>query len=215
MKKKPKKNPHCPVPGCRAMQPHLSSTTTAGIHHAFANPEQLAGWVKMCIVELIQSVIDDVNRGRFFAYLTRWRQPEEMYHRALYMLFLANKIEIPHIASGEPPNSLSAMYRQVNRVMYDGKGTLEEKQMGMNGGEFTAISTLNNSAHASFATIVTTIYVSKNREEWKPIIEKHIAYWKLLCESLDHIEKGFKAGKSSAEVLSEFKQLRKTTSTHP
>jgi len=213
-KKKPKKNSHCPVPGCKTKQPHLSSPTTAGIHHAFAKPEQLAEWVKLCIVELVQSVIDDVNQGRFFAYLTRWRQPEEMYHRALYMLFVADKTEIPHIASGETPNSLAAMYRQVNRVVYHGKGTLEEKQMGMNGEEFTAMNTLNNSAHASFATIVTTIYVSKNREKWKPIIEKHVAYWKLLCDSLDHVEKGFKAGKSSAEVLSEFKQFRKTISVH-
>jgi hypothetical protein len=30
------------------------------------------------MVELVQSVIDDVNEGRFFAYLTRWRRPEEM-----------------------------------------------------------------------------------------------------------------------------------------
>src|SRR6185437_10530244 len=131
----------CPVPGCKTKQPHLSSPTTAGIHHAFAKPEQLAEWVKLCIVELVQSVIDDVNQRRFFAYLTRWRQPEEMYHRALYMLFVADKTEIPHIASGETPNSLAAMYRQVNRVVCDGKGTLEEKQMGMNGEEFTAMNT--------------------------------------------------------------------------
>src|SRR6267143_385974 len=104
-KKSPKKNPHCPVPGCRTKKPHLSSPTTAGIHHAFSKPEQLAEWVKMCIVELVQSVIQDVNSGRFFAYLTRWRQLEEMYHSSLYILFAANKGDIPHIVSGEPPNS--------------------------------------------------------------------------------------------------------------
>jgi hypothetical protein len=89
-KKSPKKNPHCPVPGCRTKKPHLSSPTTAGIHHAFSKPEQLAEWVKMCIVELVQSVIQDVNSGRFFAYLTRWRQLEEMYHSSLYILFVAD-----------------------------------------------------------------------------------------------------------------------------
>jgi hypothetical protein len=210
MKKKPKKSLHCPVPGCRTKKPHLSSPTTAGLHHAFSNPEQLALWVKSCIVELVQSVIDDVNRGRYFAYLTRWRQPEEMYHRGLYTLFVADKSAIPHIVSGELPNSFSAMWNEVNRVVYDGKGSLNQKQMGLNGEEFTAMNTLNNSAHASFATIVTCIDVSKNREKWRPIIDKHIAYWKTLCNNLDHIEKGFKAGKSSAQVLTEFKQLSRS-----
>ena len=30
-KKKPKKNPHCPVQGCRTTQPHLSSVTIASV----------------------------------------------------------------------------------------------------------------------------------------------------------------------------------------
>lgn len=69
MKAKKKKNTHCPVPGCNTKQPHLSSPTTAGLHHTFSAPDALALWVKSCIVELIQSVIDDVNKGRFFASL--------------------------------------------------------------------------------------------------------------------------------------------------
>lgn len=205
-KKKPKKNPHCPVQGCKTKQPHLSSATTAGVHHAFAKPEQLALWSKGCLVEFVQSVIDDVNNHRYFAYLTRWRQPEELYHRALYVLFVADAAEIPHIASGDLPNSFSAMWKAVNRVVYDSKGSLDQKQMGLNGEEFTVMDTLNSSAHASFAAVVTCIDLSKNREKWKPLIEKHIAYWKSLCDNLDHIEKGFKSGKSRADVLKEFKQ---------
>jgi hypothetical protein len=204
--KRTTKNPHCPVLGCRATKPHLSSPTTAGIHHAFSDPEQLAGWVKSCIVELVQSTIDDVNKGRFFAYLTRWRQPEEMYHRALYMLFVADQAAIPHIVSGELPNSFSAMWKEVNRVVYDGAGTLDQKQLGLSGEEFTALNTLNDSAHASFATIVTCIEVSRNRASWAPTVSKHIDYWKRLCDSLDRIEKGFKAGGSRSEVLKEFKK---------
>src|SRR5712692_7386449 len=131
MKKKPKKNPHCPVPRCGTKKPHLSSPTTAGLHHAFSNPERLALWVKSCIVELVQSVIDDVNKGRYFAYLTRWRQPEEMYHRALYMLFVADPAAIPHIVSGELPNSFSDMWKAVNKTVFDSKGTLDQKQLGL------------------------------------------------------------------------------------
>jgi hypothetical protein len=211
-KKRAKKNPHCPVPGCNTKTLHLSSATTAGIHHTFSKPETVAEWVKSCIVELVQSVTSDTDSHRYFAYLTRWRQPEELYHRALYPLFVADKPAIPHIVSGELPNSFSAMWKKVNQVVSDGKGTLDQKQMGLSGEEFTAMDTLNNSAHASFATIVTCIDVSKNREKWKPIIDKHITYWKQLCVNLDYIAKGFSAGKSSAQVLTEFKQLPKTVS---
>ena len=116
-----KKNPHCPVPGCKTKQPHLSSSTIAGLHHTFSNPERLAEWVKCCIAELINSAIGDINKGRFFAYLTRWRQPEELYHRALYILFVADKAAIPHIVSGELPNSFSAIWKSVNQTVFDGK----------------------------------------------------------------------------------------------
>jgi hypothetical protein len=209
--KKQKKNPHCPVPGCKTKQPHLSSTTTAGLHHAFSKPEQLALWVKSCIVEVVQSVIDDVNKGRYFAYLTRWRQPEEMYHRVLYMLFVADRAAIPHIVSGELPNSFSAMWNTVNKTVFAGKGTLDQKQLGLNGEEFTAMNTLNNSAHASFATIVTCIEFARKPEFREPIIDKHIQYWKTLCNNLDQIETAFKEGKKKEEVLAAFKQRQKKT----
>jgi hypothetical protein len=204
-----KKNPYCPVAGCKTKQPHLSSSTTAGLTHIFSDRERLALWVKLSIVELVQSVIDDVNKNRYFAYLTRWRQPEEMYHRALYMLFIANQAEIPHIVSGETPNSFSEMWRAVNKTVFDGKGILNQKLTGLNGEEFTAMTTLNNSAHASLATIVTCIDFAKNPALKAPIIDKHIEYWKILCNNLDDFEKGFKAGKTPNQVLMEFKATKK------
>ncbi len=205
--KKAKKNTHCPVPGCRTKQPHLSSPTIAGLHHQFSNPEKLAEWVKHCIAELINSVSNDIDQGRFFAYLTRWRQPEELYHRALYILFVADKAAIPHIVSGELPNSFSDMWKAVNDAVFNGKGTLDKPQSGLSGEQFTAMNTLNNSAHASFATIVTCIEFARKPEFRAPIIDKHLAYCKTLCNHLDEIEKMFKAGKSKGEVLTEFKTL--------
>lgn len=204
-----KKNPHCTVAGCKTKQPHLSSPTTAGLHHTFSNPERLALWTKSCITELINSAIDDVNKGRFFAYLTRWRQPDEMYFRALYILFVADKAAIPHVVSGEMPNSFSAMQKAVNQKVFDGKRTLDKAHLGLSGEQFTAFDTLNNSAHASFATIVTCIALARNPEFRAPIIDKHLEYWKGLCNNLNHIENMFKAGHSSNDVLTEFKKLQK------
>lgn len=206
--KSKKKNPHCPVPGCKTKHPHLSSSTTAGLHHVFSKPETLVSWTKMCITELINSVIEDVNNERFFAYLTRWRQPDEMYYRALYMLFVADEAAIPHIVSGQTPNSFSAMQKAVNQAVFDGKRTLNKPQSGLTGEQFTVFETLNNSAHASFATIVTCIEFARKPEFRAPIIDKHLEYWKTLCNNLDEIEKMFKTGKSREEVLTEFKKRR-------
>lgn len=202
---KPKRNPHCPVPGCRTKQPHLSSSTTAGLHHTFSDPERLASWTKHCIAELVKSAIEDVNQGRFFAYLTRWRQPDEMYYRALYVLFVADKAAIPHVVSGEMPNSFSAMQKAVNQTVFDGKRTLDKPQLGLSGEQFTAFDTLNNSAHASFATIVTCIEFARKPKFRAPIIDKHLEYWKTLCNNLNHVESMFKAGQSREDVLAEFK----------
>lgn len=202
-----KKNPHCPVPGCKTERPHLSSPTTAGLHHTFSNPERLALWTKNCIAELINSAIEDVKKGRFFAYLTRWRQPDEMYYRALYILFVADKAAIPHVVSGEWPNSFSAMQKAVNQTVFDAQKNLDDPKPGLSGEQFTAFDTLNNSAHASFATIVTCIAFARKPEFREPIIDKHLEYWKTLCNNLNHMENMFKAGQSSEDVLTEFKKL--------
>jgi hypothetical protein len=61
------------------------------------NPADVIDWTKRCTVELIQSVIGEVNKGRIFAYLTRWRDPEELYTRVLYAMFVAPADHLPHI----------------------------------------------------------------------------------------------------------------------
>jgi hypothetical protein len=67
MAKKKKPNPNCIVLGCRTKKPHLDNSTVHALHHQFSDPASLVEWTKGCIVEIIQSVIDDVNRKRFFA----------------------------------------------------------------------------------------------------------------------------------------------------
>jgi len=205
--KRKKKNPHCPVSGCRTKQPHLSSSTTAGLHQIFSNDERLAQWTKHCIAELTNSAMTDATQGRFFGYLTRWRQPDEMYYRALYMLFVADKTVIPHLLSGEMPNSFSSMQKAVNQAVFDGKRALDQPLTGLSGEQFTVFDTLNSSAHASFATIVTCIKFAKDPDFRAPIIAKHLEYWRLLCNNLDHIEKMFRDGKTREEVLADFRKL--------
>ena len=199
------------MPGCKTKQPHLDSAVTKGLHHTFSDHERVASWAKMCIVEIVQSVIDDVNKGRLFAYLTRWRQPEEIYHRALYMLFIADESSIPHIVSGELPNSFSAMWKAVNREILGGRGTLDETQLGLNGEEFTVMKTLNTSAHASLAAMVMCVGLARN-PQFQTRIPQHIDHWKRLCDYLNYMEEMFKAKKSKADVLMGVKNLHKPAS---
>jgi len=159
-------------------------------------------WTKRCIVELIQSVIDDVNKGRMFAYLTRWRDPEELYTRVLYAMFVAPADHLPHIYSGDMPNGFAAMWKKVNEIVFEGNGTLFKEQVGLDGEVFTTMETLNQNAHNSFSTMLTTISIVRSKpEEWHSRIKKHVEHWQKYVEYLNHIELLFRAGRDKVDVL--------------
>ena len=166
------------------------------------SPADIIDWTKRCILELVQSVIDDVNKRRIFAYLTRWRDPEELYIRVLYALFVAPSDHLPHIFSGEWPNGFSAMWKKVNEVVFEGNGTLFNQQVGLSGQIFTTMDTLNQGAHNSFSTMLTTVSIVRAKpEEWHPRIEKHVKHWQRYVEYLNHIEQLFRAGRNKEHVL--------------
>jgi hypothetical protein len=206
-KSKPKRNPHCPVLGCRTQRPHSESEIVQGLLRAFSHPADLLAWVKGSIAELRDSVRDDVNNGRLFAYLTRWRQPEELYFRALYVLFIADE----HVLSGELPNSFTAIWRKVNEHVLEGRGTLDKMQPGLTSGQFTPMETINSNAHASFASMVTCIGLARNIEYQKQI-PRHLEHWTRLCNYLNYMEGMFKAGKAKAHVLAGIRNLHKPLS---
>ncbi len=200
MKKTQSINPSCPVPRCTAKTPHMNNPTV----QAFIglSPADVIDWTKRCIVELIQSVIDDVNKNRVFAYLTRWRDPEELYIRALYAMFVAPTDYLPHIFSGEIPNGFAAMWRQVNDTIFEGNGTLFKEHVGSSGETFKPMDALNQNAHNSFSTMLTTISVVRSQpEEWKPRIKRHIEHWQKYVEYLNQVEQLFRAGRKKEHVL--------------
>jgi hypothetical protein len=151
----------CPVPRCGTKTPHTNDVTVQAFMRQ--SPAEVIDWTKRCIVELIQSVIDDVNNRRMFAYLTRWRDPEELYTRVLYAMFVAPADHLPHIFSGEMPNGFAAMWRKVNEIVFEGNGTLFNEQVGLDGTVFTPMDTLNQGAHNSFSTMLTTISVVRGK----------------------------------------------------
>jgi hypothetical protein len=207
-KKHQKINPHCPVPGCKAKAPHLSDPVVAALVHNFSDLANVAGWTCASIAELGKSVGDDVAAGRHFAMITRTRQLEELYIRALYAMFIADPGEVAHIMSDATPNSFSEMYRKVNKLIFAEKGILEASQPGLTSGAFTAMGTINSGAHASFSTMMMVVGFVKNPQYLAPFKNgQYFDHISIFCSYLDHARKQFKAGKEKSAVLAELKEL--------
>lgn len=102
------------------------------------------------MAELRDSVTDDVQKNRLFSWYTRMRQPEELYFRTLYVLFLASDDEVPHVLSGDLPNSFSQIYKAVNEAILEGRGEITEIKPGLVSGEFRMIDNLNDGAHVGW-----------------------------------------------------------------
>ncbi len=207
-KKHSKANPHCPVPGCKAKAPHLSDSVVAALVHNFSDLAKAAEWTCASIAELGRSMADDVAAGRYFALITRTRQVEELYVRALYAMFLADPDEIAHIMSDATPNSFREMYRKVNQSIFGGKGLLEVSQSGLRSGTFSAMGTINSGAHASFSTMMMVIGLVKNPQYREAFTDgRYFDHISVYCSYLDHARKQFTAGTDKTTVLAELIEL--------
>lgn len=203
-KKHPKINPHCSVPGCKAKAPHLSDPVVAALAENFSDMAIVAGWTCASIAEVGKSMADDVAAGRYFALITRSRQLEELYIRALYAMFIADPGEVAHIMSDATPNSFSEMYRKVNQTIFGGKGQLELPQPGLTSGTFTAMGTINSEAHASFSTMLMVVGLVKDPQHLAAYTDgRYFDHISINCSYLDHARKQFAAGKDKATVLAE------------
>ena len=177
-------NPNCPVAGCRTKAPHADDPIVKGLIHNFSDPTKVAHWTLIAIAELGKSMAADLHAGRTFALLSRHRQQEELYIRALYVLFIATPEELAHIVSDMTPNSFSAMYRAVNELVFGGRGLLDVQQSGKSHGTFTAMNPINSGAHASFSTMMMVVGLVQNPAYLEPYTSgryfSHISVYCLL-----------------------------------
>jgi hypothetical protein len=193
-----KSNPNCPVLGCKAKAPHTGDPVVKGLMHHFSDLGKVADWTCASLAELGESMANDIAAGRHFALVTRTRQPEELYIRALYAMFIADPDEVAHIMSDATPNSFSLMYRKVNKLIFGGKGILEVSQPGLTSGEFTAMGTINSGAHASFSAMLMVIGLVKNPEHLAAFTNgKYLDHISIYCSYLNHAHKLFAEGKDS------------------
>jgi hypothetical protein len=204
-------NPHCPVNGCRATKPHADDPIVKGVIAEFAPPDKMTIWVHVAMAELRESICKDLSENRIFAWHTRLRQPEELYIRTLYALFIATERELHHILSGEMPNGLSQLYERVNKVIFQDKGPLKKTLPGLNEGTFKPIDTLNDGAHTSFRAFTTCIGLARNRQ-YLPSPEKYREHLSRYCAYLEYMHGMFKAGKDKEDILVAVRKLHGSAS---
>jgi hypothetical protein len=163
------------------------------------------------MAELGHSICRDLTDKKLFAFFTRMRQPEELYIRTLYALFVAPSAELPHLVSGAMPNGLSNMYRQVNATVLGGRGLLLNEQPGLRQGTFKPVDTLNDGAHASFRAMMTCIGWSRHPEQ-VPAPDAYCKHIERYCAYLNYMYEMFQAGKDRQHVLAGVQNLHKPAS---
>jgi hypothetical protein len=201
MAKKPKNSP-CVVAGCKTTAPHNGDPIVATLIHNFSKPERVAHWTLMAIAELGKGMEADLTAGRNFSLLTRNRLPEELYIRALFVMFIASPGQLSHVMSDMMPNSFSDMYREVNKLIFEGRGMLNVTQAGKTFGTFTAMDMINRGAHASFSTMMTVMGLAKHPEYLEPYTSgRYFRHISVYCNRLQSLEQMFKDGKDKATCL--------------
>lgn len=208
---KNKPNPHCPVRGCRTTKPHADDPVVKALILAFAPPDLMTLWVRAAMGELRESICRDLAAKKVFAWHSRLRQPEELYIRTLYALFVASEAELHHILSGDMPNGLSRLYEGVNKLVFEGRGLLQVSLPASGAETFKPVDTLNDGAHASFRAFLTCIGFARNPGHL-PSPEKYCDHLAKYCAYLDYMHGMFKAGRQKADVLAGLQNMHRPAS---
>jgi hypothetical protein len=206
-------NPQCPVPGCKTKHPHANDPIVKSLIDEFASPAKLTQWVFYGMAELRDSICRDIMDRKVFAWHTRLRQPEELYIRTLYALFIADEKELHHILSGATPNSLSGLYTKVNALVFEGRGALQVSQPGLKYGTFPSMDTLNDDVHVSFPAFMACIGMVRNPQYFpSDFPAKYHTHLTRYCDYFEYMHGMFKAGKEKRDVLRGVINLHRPTS---
>jgi hypothetical protein len=205
-------NPHCCVPGCKADKQHADDPVVKYLISLFGDPAEMAHWTLAAMVELRDSICRDLAEKKYLAWFTRSRQPEELYYRTLYAMFIATPEELYHILSGDMPNGFGNYYREVNKVILQGKGKLDFEQPGMYSGTFKAMDMLNDAAHASFGGLATATMFYRDPAK-APSVDAWCKHLNTYCAYLNHMYELFKAGRDKSVVLAALKNMHAPLST--
>ena len=177
----------------------------------FGAPDKMISWVLAGMAELRDSARQGVAENRLFSWYSRMRQPEELYFRTLYVLFIASDAEVPHVLSGDPPNSFFTLYGKVNEIVLEGRGELTEKKPGLSFGEFSIIDNMNDGAHVGFPALQMIVNIAQN-PQYRPNVQGYLQHLETYCARLNYMLQMFNGGKDKKTVLEAMVNLHRPAS---
>jgi len=167
-------NPHCVVKGCQTAQPHEDDPIVKTLLAYTGHPQVYLHLVKKALIEIRESIVDDHSKGRSLSWLSRIRLVQELYFRSLYLLLVAPPDEVPHILSGEYPNSFSAIYSRVNDEILLGQGILNKRIRDKVLGEVVPMKFLHWGAHGSYPLLLVLDYEEQGQTDINDYLEKYL-----------------------------------------
>lgn len=210
-RKKKNTNLYCPVPGCRTKKAHVADPLVKALVERFAAPDKMISWVLAGMAELRDSARQDVADNRLFSWYSRMRQPEELYFRTLYILFIASDTEVPHVLSGDTPNSFFSLYGKVNKIILEGRGELTERKQDLGPGDFSMIDYMNHAAHAAFPALQMIVNITQN-PQYAPNFQGYLQHLEKYCARLNYMLQMFEGGKGKKTVLEGLVNLHRPAS---
>lgn len=178
-------------------------------------PEELTTLASQALLQIRESAAADMAAGRTFGWITRLRQIEELYMRCVYVLLLSPDDEVPHIFSGDTPNSFDFIYVKVNDGIFARRGVLKETQPGLTYGTFTPMKTIHNAAHASFQSLMTwkgSQMYPDSVKDYPPKLLKHIDTYRAYLEQVGGL---FAAGRAKATILTALQNMHSPLPSPP
>jgi hypothetical protein len=141
-------NQFCVVAGCKTKEPHTDDPVVRGL--LTYTPAVVARQAVIGITQLRNSLQDDMKSDRSFAFLTRFRQIEELFHRTMFGLFAATPEELPHFLSEAPPNNFDYFFKLLNKRVCNGRLNLDKHVVRTVGlPDQTLWSIMSQAAHVS------------------------------------------------------------------
>jgi hypothetical protein len=162
------------VNGCQTTQPHEDDPIVKTLLTFTSHPQVYLSLVKDALKELRESIVDDHGKGRSLSWLSRIRLIQELYFRSLYLLFVVSPEEVPHVLSGDYPNSFSKIYSRVNDEILLGQGILQKRFGDKVLGEVVPMKFLNIGAHASYTLLLALDSEGEDRTDVNDYLEKYL-----------------------------------------
>jgi hypothetical protein len=184
-------NRFCDVDRCKTDRPHTDDPVVRGMLTYFDTPALIARQALIGMTQLRDSMQDDLKGNRSFAFLTRFRQIEELFHRMIFCLFAATPEEIPHFLSEAYPNKFDDIFKLVNQRVCEGRSTLDKRVIQGDGlPDQTFWKIMNETSHVSMRALHMA-YDFRNsalQKQWiDTVVQKRVLF---LTRVLYELERG-------------------------